>query len=67
MKNRIQKTADLIKFIKGLSKSEKDKALINLLEWQMIEIGEDIHADYDEDDEKIVDIYWSSCGESILE
>lgn len=65
MKTKKQKNSDLIEFISKMSDLNKAKALYNLLYWQMIEIGEDVHARYDDDENKIVDICWSSCGESI--
>ena len=67
MKNRPQKVSDLVDYLSKMSDLDKNKALYNLLYWQMIEIGEDVHARYDDDDDKIVEICWSSCGESIVE
>jgi len=62
-------------FILKLSQEKKDKLLMNLLEWQLEEVkgdgdirftlGED--PDYQGTYTANADIYWNSCGKSLLE
>lgn len=65
MRNKQQKLNDIHSYLSRLTDDQKDNMLFALLEWQCVEIGEDVSVRYDEEDEYVVDIYWSSCGDSL--